>query len=38
LEREVKKAQLSLLIGLKNLLSSAQQERLLELRRKNPGS
>jgi Spy/CpxP family protein refolding chaperone len=38
LERDVKKAQLSLLIGIKNLLSSAQQEQLLELRRKNPGS
>jgi hypothetical protein len=38
LERDLKKAQLSLLIGIKNLLSSAQQERLLELRRKNPGS
>jgi hypothetical protein len=38
LERDVKKAQLSLLIGIKNLLSSAQQKQLLELRGKNPGS
>ena len=33
-EREVKKAQLSLLIRIKNLLSSAQQAKLNELRRK----
>lgn len=35
-EREVKLAQLSLLIGIKNLLSNAQQDQLAELRRRNP--
>lgn len=33
-ERDVKKAQLALLIGIKNLLSDAQQDQLVELRRK----
>jgi len=36
LEHDVKRAQLGLLIGIKNLLSSAQQDQLIELRRKNP--
>jgi Spy/CpxP family protein refolding chaperone len=36
LERDVKKAQLSLLIRIKNLLSSAQQEKLAVLRTKSP--
>jgi len=36
MEREVKKAQLSLLVRIKNLLTPAQQEELVELRRKNP--
>jgi Spy/CpxP family protein refolding chaperone len=36
MEREVKKAQLSLLVRIKNLLTPAQQEKLAELRRKNP--
>jgi len=36
MEREVKKAQLALLIRIKNLLTPAQQEKLVELRRKNP--
>jgi Spy/CpxP family protein refolding chaperone len=36
LERDVKKAQLSLLIRIKNVLSSAQQEKLLALRTKSP--
>jgi hypothetical protein len=35
MERDVKKAQLSLLIRIKNLLTDAQQNRLAELRR-NP--
>jgi Spy/CpxP family protein refolding chaperone len=35
LEREVKKAQLSLLIRIKNLLTDAQQTRLSELRKKS---
>jgi len=35
-EREVKLAQLSLLIGIKNLLSNPQQDQLAELRRRNP--
>ncbi len=35
LEREVKKAQLSLLIRIKNLLTDAQQARLSELRKKS---
>ena len=34
LEREVKKAQLSLLIRIKNLLTLAQQQKLLDLRSK----
>ena len=34
MEREVKKAQLSLLIRIKNLLTEAQQDKLTELRRK----
>jgi Spy/CpxP family protein refolding chaperone len=38
LEHDVKKAQLGLLIGIKNLLSTAQQDHLLELRRKNPAT
>lgn len=36
LEREVKKAQLSLLVRIKNLLTPAQQEKLVELRRRSP--
>ena len=36
LERDVKKAQLALLIGIKNLLSNTQQDQLVELRRKVP--
>jgi Spy/CpxP family protein refolding chaperone len=36
MEREVKKAQLSLLIRIKNLLTPAQQDKLTELRRNNP--
>jgi Spy/CpxP family protein refolding chaperone len=35
LEREVKKAQLSLLIRIKNLLTPAQQQKLLDLRSKS---
>jgi Spy/CpxP family protein refolding chaperone len=35
MEREVKKAQLSLLVRVKNLLTPAQQDQLVELRRKN---
>lgn len=34
LEREVKKAHLSLLVRIKNLLTDAQQDKLMELRRK----
>jgi Spy/CpxP family protein refolding chaperone len=34
MEREVKKAQLSLLVRIKNLLSPAQQDKLAELRRR----
>jgi Spy/CpxP family protein refolding chaperone len=36
MEREVKKAQLSLLIRIKNLLAPAQQQKLSELRSKAP--
>jgi len=36
MEREVKKAQLSLLIRIKNLLTPAQQQKLVELRGKSP--
>jgi Spy/CpxP family protein refolding chaperone len=36
MEREVKKAQLSLLVRIKNLLTPAQQDKLMELRRNNP--
>jgi Spy/CpxP family protein refolding chaperone len=36
MEREVKKAQLSLLVRIKNLLTPAQQDKLVELRRRNP--
>jgi Spy/CpxP family protein refolding chaperone len=36
MEREVKKAQLLLLVRIKNLLTPAQQDKLAELRRKNP--
>jgi Spy/CpxP family protein refolding chaperone len=32
-EREIKKAQISLLIRIKNLLTDAQQNKLIELRR-----
>lgn len=35
-EREIKKAQISLLIHIKNLLSDAQQNKLTELRQKAP--
>lgn len=33
-EREIKKAQISLLVRIKNLLTEAQQSKLMELRRK----
>ncbi len=36
MEREVKKAQLSLLVRIKNLLTPPQQEKLLDLRSKSP--
>ena len=36
MEREVKKAQISLLIEIKNLLTPAQQQKLIELRSKSP--
>lgn len=36
MERQVKEAQLSLLVRIKNLLTPAQQDQLAELRRKNP--
>ena len=36
MEREVKKAQISLLIEIKNLLTPTQQQKLIELRSKNP--
>lgn len=36
MERQVKEAQLSLLIRIKNLLTPAQQDKLVELRRENP--
>jgi len=36
MEREVKKAQVSLLIEIKNLLTPTQQQKLLELRAKSP--
>ena len=36
LEREVKRAQISLLIGINNLLTPAQQQKLLDLRGKSP--
>jgi Spy/CpxP family protein refolding chaperone len=36
MEREVKKAQLSLLVRIKNLLTPAQQDKLVELRRRGP--
>jgi Spy/CpxP family protein refolding chaperone len=36
MEREVKKAQLSLLVRIKNLLTPAQQDKLADLRRQNP--
>ena len=35
LEREVKRTQLSLLIRIKNLLSDAQQDKLMELRKRS---
>jgi Spy/CpxP family protein refolding chaperone len=38
LEREVKKAHLSLLVRIKNLLTEAQREKLMELRRRGAGS
>jgi hypothetical protein len=37
-EREVKKAHLSLLVRIKNLLTEAQREKLMELRRRGAGS
>jgi Spy/CpxP family protein refolding chaperone len=37
-EREIKKAHLSLLVRIKNLLSDAQREKLTELRRRGEGS
>jgi Spy/CpxP family protein refolding chaperone len=36
MEREVKEAQLLLLVRIKNLLTPAQQDKLVELRHKNP--
>ena len=36
MEREVKRAQISLLIQIKNLLTPAQQQKLFELRSKSP--
>jgi Spy/CpxP family protein refolding chaperone len=36
MEREVKKAQLSLLVRIKNLLTPPQQQKLLDLRSKSP--
>ena len=36
MEREVKKAQISLLIEIKNLLTPEQQQKLIELRGKSP--
>jgi Spy/CpxP family protein refolding chaperone len=36
MERQVKEAQLSLLVRIKNLLTPAQQDKLAELRRENP--
>jgi len=36
MEREVKRAQISLLIQIKNLLTPAQQQQLFDLRSKNP--
>jgi Spy/CpxP family protein refolding chaperone len=36
MERAVKEAQLSLLVRIKNLLTPAQQDKLVELRRKSP--
>jgi Spy/CpxP family protein refolding chaperone len=36
MEREVKKAQISLLIQIKNLLTPAQQQKLIDLRSKSP--
>jgi Spy/CpxP family protein refolding chaperone len=33
-EREIKKAQISLLVRIKNLLTEGQQNKLMELRRK----
>jgi len=36
MEREVKKAQISLLIEIKNLLTPTQQQKLIELRGKSP--
>jgi Spy/CpxP family protein refolding chaperone len=36
MEREVKKAQVSLLIEIKNLLTPTQQQKLLELRARSP--
>ncbi len=38
LEREVKKAHLSLLVRIKNQLTEAQREKLMELRRRGEGS
>jgi len=37
MEREVKKAHLSLLVRIKNLLTDAQREKLMELRRRGEG-
>jgi Spy/CpxP family protein refolding chaperone len=37
LEREVKRAQISLLVRLKNLLTEPQQQKLAELRKKSAG-
>jgi len=36
MEREVKEAQLLLLVRIKNLLTPTQQDKLFELRHKNP--
>jgi hypothetical protein len=36
MEREIKEAQLLLLVRIKNLLTPAQQDKLIQLRHKNP--
>jgi Spy/CpxP family protein refolding chaperone len=36
MEREIKRAQISLLINIKNLLTPSQQQKLIDLRKKSP--